>query len=146
MQELGIVAAVHGSVADVRITRTTACATCGKCHGFDENQQLIIKARNAVGATTGDAVRLEMEGVSVLKAASVVYGLPLLAAMVGFFIGSAIHLPGGRDLTGWLGATGFVLALVVVWLYDRRLKASGKGQPVIVEVFGAGQSNDGDRH
>lgn len=141
VQELGYVTATRGSVADVRITRTTACATCGKCHGFDENQQLVIKARNSAGAGVGDAVRIEMEGVSVLQAAAVVYGLPLLAVLVGFFAGSAIHTPSGGDLTGWLGGAGFVLALVYVGWYDRRLRAAGKGQPVIVEVVGETDSD-----
>lgn len=139
MQELGIVTAVHGSLADVRINRTTACATCGKCHGFDENQQLIVKARNTAGAAVGDAVRLELEGVNVVRAAAVVYGLPLLGLLLGFVIGSAIRAPSGQALTGWLGGLGFVLALVFVAWYDRRLRKAGVGQPVIVEVFRAGE-------
>lgn len=143
MQELGIVVAVHGSVADVRINRTTACATCGKCHGFDENQQLLVHARNSAGATVGDAVRLELEGVSVLRAAAIVYGLPLLGLLLGFIVGSAVRAPSGQALTGWFGGLGFLLALAFVGWYDRRLRAAGKGQPVIVEVFRAGEQDSG---
>lgn len=139
MQELGIVTAVHGSLADVRINRTTACATCGKCHGFDENQQLLVKARNSAGAAVGDAVRLELEGVSVVRAAAIVYGLPLLGLLVGFFVGGAVRAPSGQALSGWFGGLGFLLALAFVGWYDRRLRAAGKGQPVIVEVFRAGE-------
>lgn len=143
MQELGIVTAVHGSLADVRISRTTACATCGKCHGFDENQQLLVKARNSAGAAVGDAVRLELEGVSVVRAAAIVYGLPLLGLLAGFFIGGAVRASSGQALSGWFGGLGFLLALAFVGWYDRRLRAAGKGQPVIVEVFRAGEDESG---
>lgn len=138
MQELGIVLALQGTQASVRITRSSACATCGKCgHGLDAPRELIIKARNTVGAAVGDAVRLAVEDVSFLKAAAIVYGVPLGGALTGFFVGNAIRLPSGADLTLPLGGIAFVAALFYVWLYDRRLHAAGKGQAVIVEVFGS---------
>lgn len=143
MQELGIVTALHGSQAEVRITRLTACATCGKCgHGLDAPREMIVNARNGAGAAIGDAVRLHVEDVSFIKASAIVYGVPLVAVLLGFLIGGAIKTPSGANLAGPVGGLTFLASLVLVWLYDRRLRAAGKGQAVIVQVYGPGQEGD----
>ncbi|MEW6725005.1 MAG: SoxR reducing system RseC family protein [Bacillota bacterium] len=138
MLEIGRVVEVRGETALVQMIRTAACASCGKCASGHQSSLMQLEARNPVGAGMGDMVKLDTEGLTPLRAAFVVYLLPLLMAGVGYAIGSILSpSAGGGDSPYGLVGMGamFALAFPLIRLYDQYLTRTGRGRPVITEVL-----------
>ena len=104
--------------ADVLIVRESACSgDCHKCSGCGAAKEtVVVNARNPIGAARGDLVKVESATGPLMKAAAVLYVLPLVLFFLGYYLGT---LPG--NLGGLGGCLGFVLGIVFVVLYDRRM-------------------------
>jgi sigma-E factor negative regulatory protein RseC len=74
---------------------------------------MLFTARNPIGAKPGDLVTVNADSAPVLKAAAVLYILPLVLFFVGYIGGAFVNL------SGWLGALGFLLGIAAVVAYDR---------------------------
>ncbi len=83
MIEQGEVIATDGGRARVRLPRNDSCRTCGLCLFAADGRGMILEAENPAGAGTGDRVEVELERRDPLAAASLLFGLPLLAMLVG---------------------------------------------------------------
>lgn len=80
---MGRIIKVDGEIAELIIQRHTACEKCGGCNlGTDKVNT--IRAKNSIGAQVGEKVYVDMENIGVLKAAAIMYILPLLAMIIGF--------------------------------------------------------------
>ena len=101
--------------ARVLILRESACSgDCHKCSGCGAVQQtMIIAARNPIGAGPGNLVTVESASAPVLKAAAVLYMLPLVLFIAGYLVGMQ------WNLGGLMGALAFALSIAVVIAYDR---------------------------
>jgi len=98
--------------------RESACSgDCHKCSGCGAAKEtILLKAKNPIGARRGDLVRLESESGPVLKAAAVLYMLPMVLFFAGYFAGDRLWQAGA--LTGCIAfAAGICLAV----FYDRRI-------------------------
>lgn len=105
--------------AELLVLRQSACSgDCGNCGGCGAvQQQLLVTAENRIRAREGDLVYVSTATSLVLKAAVLVYLLPLMLFIVGFFLTNAWG--------GWayaVGAAGFVLGLLPAILFDRMLR------------------------
>ncbi len=98
--------------------RESACSgDCHKCSGCGAAKEAILfKARNPIGAGRGDLVNVRSESGPVLKAAVVLYMLPLVLFFAGYALGAALGLSGGL-----FGCLAFLLSIVLIVLYDRRM-------------------------
>ncbi|MCI7020084.1 MAG: SoxR reducing system RseC family protein [Clostridiales bacterium] len=117
MEQLVRVREIHNDgTADVIHVRESACSgDCHKCSGCGAARETVIfTAGNPIGARPGDLVRVESSTAPVLKAAMVLYVLPLLLFFLGYWLGT---LPGSFGALG--GGLGFVLGLGIVVAYDR---------------------------
>ena len=104
-----------GTAQVVRIRESACSGDCHKCSGCGAaEQKMLFLAQNAIGARPGDLVIVSAESVPVLKAAAVLYILPLVLFFAGYIGGMYLGIP------GWLGALGFLLGIVAVVVYDRR--------------------------
>ena len=134
MVQTGLIKKLHGDIADVEIHRSTACgdncASCGLCNG----RTSIVKAANAAGAAEGDTVLIDMADKKVLGAAFLVYIVPLVLLVAGYFIGSALFKtePGGI-ITGFLL---MLLSFLPIVFIDRRSRQ--KYLPKITGIVKAG--------
>ena len=101
--------------AQVAYLRQSACSgDCHKCSGCGAVQQtMIFTARNPIGAKPGDMVTVESATGPVLKAAAVLYLLPLVLFIVAYLLGMQ------WNLGGLFGAVAFVLSIALVIVYDR---------------------------
>ena len=86
MRQTGKVIETKGKKAVVRFVRSDACGHCNACFRLGSNEA-DIDIDNALNAQTGDLVGIEMHAKSVLKASLILYGVPLVALLVGAFIG-----------------------------------------------------------
>ena len=117
MEQLVRVREIHNDgTADVIHVRESACSgDCHKCSGCGAARETVIfTAGTPIGARPGDLVRVESSTAPVLKAAVVLYVLPLLLFFLGYWLGT---LPGSFGALG--GGLGFVLGLGIVVAYDR---------------------------
>lgn len=106
-----------------------------------ESRELMLDAANQVGAGLGDLVKVKVPDVGVVKASFLVYGLPMIAAVLGGAVGWAARgfLAGGSAEVGTTigGVAGFAGALYWVSRYDRRMRRTWEG-PTVVEVLHSG--------
>ncbi|MBR3949762.1 MAG: SoxR reducing system RseC family protein [Oscillospiraceae bacterium] len=104
--------------ATVLLVRESACSgDCHKCSGCGAAKEtMIFTAKNAIGAARGDLVKVESATGPVMKAAVVLYVIPLVLFFLGYYLGT---LPGNFGALG--GCLGFVLGVVLVVIYDRKV-------------------------
>ena len=102
--------------------RPSACSgDCHRCSGCGAQQEtMVLTALNPVGAKPGDLVILESETAPVLKAAAVLYLVPLLLFFLGYGLGAMV----GHSMAG--GGLGFASGIILVIFYDRRIAGREK--------------------
>ena len=102
--------------AQVLCIRESACSgDCHKCSGCGAAKEAVIfTADNPIGAKTGDFVKVVSDTAPVLKAAVVLYIIPLILFFLGYYLGT---LPGNFGALG--GCLGFALGIAIVVMYDR---------------------------
>ena len=117
MEQLVRVRQTHddGTAAVIHIRESACSGDCHKCSGCGAAKEAVIfTADNPIGAVPGDLVKVESSTAPVLKAAVVLYVLPLVLFFLGYWLGT---LPGSFGALG--GGLGFVLGLGIVVAYDR---------------------------
>ena len=104
--------------AQVICIRESACSgDCHKCSGCGAAQEAILfHAENPIGAKVGDLVTVKAETGPVLKAAAVLYMLPLVLFFAGYAAGEALGISGGLA-----GTLAFCLSIALIVVYDRRM-------------------------
>ena len=140
MKECGLVVEVIGSNAVVNIKRKSACGSCKACEmGRSDAKEINIVAKNEVGAEVNDNVNIIMDTPDVLKAAIIVYLIPLIALVAGVGLGTVLaksmNLP-----ADWSGMIMGFLFIAVSYIYvrkqDKKLAETKKYEPIITEVLG----------
>ena len=101
---------------------------------------MVTEAENSVGAQVGDTVRLEFNPRAALTAVLVVFGLPLLALLLGAVLTAVVADQMGYQnrsqlLSIGVGAIFFFLTFIPIRAYDRRVKKSGSRNVAVVEIL-----------
>lgn len=140
MKECGVVVELIKDKAVVNVKRQSACGHCKACElGSTDQKEINITAKNDIGAKINDNVNLLIESPDILKAAIIVYLVPLIALIVGIAIPTAITKIMGIDgevisiITGLI-CTG--ISFLYVRSKDKKLEKTKKYEPRIVEVLG----------
>lgn len=124
MEQLVRVREVYDNgTAQVICIRESACSgDCHKCSGCGAAKEaILVTADNPIGARAGDLVNVRSETAPVLKAAMVLYMLPLVLFFAGYAIGAAVGFSGAAA-----GCLAFLLSIVLIVLYDRRMAKQNK--------------------
>ncbi|WP_350344453.1 SoxR reducing system RseC family protein [Proteinivorax tanatarense] len=133
MENVGTVVEVQGDKAVVEVQRHSSCSKCGACNMGSEKSKLIT-AENKVKANEGQKVLIDMATVGVLRAASIVYIIPLIALFFGFLI--TTNLLDGNEGYGMLGG---IVIMIITFLIINRLEPrfnKNKGyKPTITEII-----------
>ena len=100
----------------VLLVRESACSgDCHKCSGCGAAKEtLLVTAQNPIRAAKGDLVSIRSESGPVLKAAAVLYMMPLVLFFLGYALGEALVISGAL-----MGTVGFALGIGLVVAYDR---------------------------
>lgn len=103
--------------ATVMVQRESACSgDCHKCSGCGAAKEVIVfEAINHIGAERGDLVVIQSKTGPVMKAVGVFYVLPLVLFFLGYFLGDSL------GMGPLIGGLGFVLAIVLSVVYDRKI-------------------------
>ena len=135
-QQEGIVLEVSGTMAKVKASRHSDCENCGNCPG---NTAIVVDALNPVGAKRGQRVAIEVKEVNMLKAAFIVYILPLIAAVAGAFAGDYLAVAQQASNPVWYqiggGAAAVGLSILYIKYFDRNARTDDKMKPVIVRIL-----------
>ena len=107
----------NGSALVICIRESACSGDCHKCSGCGAAKEAILfEALNPIGAKAGDLVNVKSETGPVLKAAVVLYMLPLVLFFAGYAVGEALGVSGGLA-----GALAFCLSIALIVVYDRRM-------------------------
>lgn len=106
-----------GTAMVIHVRESACSGDCHKCSGCGAAKEAVLfTADNPIGAGRGDLVKVESDTGTVLKAAVVLYVIPLGLFFLGYYLG---------DVLGSMGALvaclGFVLGVVIVVIYDRKV-------------------------
>lgn len=121
--------------AQVLHVRQSACSgDCHKCQGCGAaEEKLLLMAENPLGAQPGDIVNIESDTGPVLRGAMILYMLPLLQFFLGYGLGAALGLSAAI-----FGGCGFLLAIGIVILYDRKIAKKTQSVYTIKEIIQKG--------
>lgn len=124
MEQLVRVREVYeNGTAQVVCVRESACSgDCHKCSGCGAAKEtILLTADNPIGARAGDLVNVRSETGPVLKAAMVLYMMPLVLFFAGYAAGAALGSSGAL-----FGCLAFLLSILLIVVYDRRMAKQNK--------------------
>ena len=103
------------NMAEVVVTRSTACGSnCGNCESCIFQSEIKTVARNLINAGPGQRVVIESKSSRIYGAALMVYILPMVLALAGYFITYAFGAGEGLCiLSSFIGLGLGALILVV---------------------------------
>jgi len=138
VEEIGIVLENKGEEALVRITRHSLCSRCSnRCQlagNTHESTEMQISVKNPIGAGKGDRVRIEMGEQSLVIASLIIYLIPLIGLIAGYFAGINLF-PAAGEVAGIVAALLFLaLSFFLVNRIDKLLGKKQKYQPVIKAI------------
>ena len=111
-----------GTAMVIHVRESACSGDCHNCSGCGAAKEtILLKAKNPIGASRGDVVILESATGPVLKAAAVMYMVPMLLFFVGYFAGDVLWQRGAL-----VGSLAFVAAIALAVLYDRKIGKNDK--------------------
>ncbi len=124
--------------AEVYHIRESACSgDCHKCSGCGAAKETVVfTAVDTIGVEAGDVVTVRSESAPVLRAAAVLYMLPLVLFTVGYILGATLGYGAPA------GCLGFALGVALAVVYDRAVEK--KRKPVYTITGYAKISKKGD--
>ena len=134
MEQLVRVTKVNGDgTAQVLHERLSACSgDCHKCAGCGAAREtMVLTAENPIGAEPGDLVVIASQSASLLRAAAVLYLLPLVLFFLGYLLGETMFQKGAP-----VSVAGFLLGIGLAALYDRKVLKKRKTVYTITEISG----------
>ncbi len=135
-QQEGIVLEViGGNLAKIKASRHNDCENCGACPG---NSAMVLEALNDIGAKPGQRVAFEVREVNMLKAAFIVYILPLIAILMGAMAGGKVAERLSSEVLWWQiagGVLAFILSVIYIKYFDNAARTDVKMQPIIVRIL-----------
>ncbi|CEN80365.1 SoxR reducing system RseC family protein [Paraclostridium sordellii] len=135
-----VIELVDGTTAKIKMQKHSACAACGKCASSADKKDIIVEVDNNIGAKVGDYVEVNMDSVNVIKAAVIVYIVPLIALLGGTIISYAIlnFIDIGMNkevLSGFIGIVLTVISYLLIKSKDRKFRESRNYIPIITKVI-----------
>ena len=142
IEEEGIVMETQGDLAKIAIVTKSACEKCASastCH--PEGGDSLMEAANPLNAKKGQRVKIILAPQIYLKAAIIIYGIPVTA-----FIAAAIIVKNlttgslgerGSDLWAFFGGmASLVVSFFFIRSYNKKVEKTQEYKPTIVEILG----------
>lgn len=133
MEIVGTVISVKNNKAIVAVRRVSACGeNCGNCKGACEATTATSVAENLVGACVGDMVKIESESSAVIRAALVLYMVPVLITIMvaALFYGLGFH----NLYVILFSVIAFFASFFIIKCFDKKLAPKS----YITKVLGKG--------
>ena len=124
-QEAVVTKLLPSGMAEVAVKRTTACGgNCGSCESCVFQNELKTPAFNSINAKPGQKVLIESQSARIFKAAFLVYVLPLLFFLAGYFAASLLRLSEPLQIAA--SFCGLIIGAIVLVVSQRRINEKDK--------------------
>jgi len=139
MAEKGVVIELKNDLAVIKMKRTEACSKCRACISGMSEKEMIMEADNQCNAQVGDWVELELAENGFFFAVMIMYGIPLVAFLVGILLTYFIFIPKLMPLTN-PDLPSFVVGLLftgIAYLWIRSQEShweSKKYRPIAARI------------
>lgn len=133
MEQLVRVRRVHddGTATVVHVRESACSGDCHKCSGCGAAKEaIVLEARNDLGAKAGELVKIESATGPVLKAALVMYMVPMFLFFAGYALGSL------WNLGALVGCLCFAASIALAVVYDRKVVRKQEAVYVITKYAG----------
>lgn len=141
--EQGIVTKIESTTtAWVKTTKTDACKACAarnSCHSMGGSNEMEVEAINYAGAQVGQKVVLSFDTSPLLKATFLLYVFPIIAMIIGAFVGQQLAPNFNFDasfLSAIFGFLFFGLTILFVRSKGNKLAQRDEYRPKIIRVIG----------
>lgn len=123
---------ISADVAEVSLMRQMDCKNCANCGNCSQKPgtEMLAKATNTIGAQVGDTVVVESVMGSSIGIAVIVFVIPCLFLLLGYFLGQAMGL--GEGASVGVGALGILVGFVPALVLNRIITKSKKPEMVIL--------------
>ena len=120
--------------AEISVPRKSACGhDCEECAGCGVSGTSVrATAQNPIGAQAGDKVVVESSSKKLFGAILIVYMIPLVLFLLGYFCTGAIRSEGMRYC---IAIAAFFIGILPAVAYDRHVKKTGGMAFNIVRLF-----------
>jgi positive regulator of sigma E activity len=141
LSEIGSVFKIEKGITYVTIIRKIACTGCHVCRHSEDGTHMITEAKDLQGASVGDVVRIESSSnVGPVKASLILYILPILLLIFGYFLGKPLFRSIGVNVSGETPGiiSGFLimgLAYLGIYLVGHSGRQREKAQFKVVEII-----------
>ncbi|GAA0863502.1 SoxR reducing system RseC family protein [Paraclostridium tenue] len=141
MNQRGYVIEIVDSItAKIKMQKHSACASCGKCASSTDKKDIIVEVDNTLGAKVGDYVEVNMDSVNVIKAASIIYIIPLIALLGGTILSykilSFFDISFNIEIiSGCMGVLLTILSYLAIKSRDFKFRQSRNYIPIITKVI-----------
>lgn len=124
----------HNGTAEISVPRKSACGhDCEECAGCGvSGTSVYATAQNPIHAQVGQKVVVESNSKKLFHIMLIVYILPFVLFMLGYFCTNRIHSEGLRYL---IAIAAFCVGILPAVSYDRRIRRTGGVQFTIVRLF-----------
>lgn len=131
-QEAIVFRRLANNLAEVVVTRSTACGSnCGNCESCIFQSEIKTTARNLINAGPGQRVIIESQSSRIYGAALMVYILPMVLALAGYFIAYAMGAAEGLCILGTFLGLGLGAVILVVTQRRKMVK-----DPITFDIIG----------
>lgn len=141
MREIARVIEKHNGKSKVRIIRKSACSKCDeKCMLAEQNheiEEMDVLVNDPIGAEVGSMVELEMGAKPILLSAFMVYLLPLIAIIAGYFAGANLFffITSTTETAGIIGSViAFLFSFALIKAFDKKAGSKSSFHPEIRRV------------
>jgi Positive regulator of sigma E activity len=131
----GVVIETSENIAKVKSNRHGDCKNCGACPG---DNATVLDVQNPLGAKPGQRVVFEIKEENMLKAAFVVYILPIISIFLGSICGTWLAAKFGQpEKIFQIGGAiiAFILSVLYVKVFDRATSRNNKVKPIITRIL-----------
>ena len=135
MLEVGYVTSVNEKRGTARVTfdRKSACDKCKMCLAANgEKMKVYVDVKNTLNAKVGDKVGVAMNDKFVLKAAFIVYIIPVVLVGAGLAVFRKFS---DLILLGVVAVALFIGAAIGITI-DKIIRKKGTFAPTLTEVYG----------
>jgi sigma-E factor negative regulatory protein RseC len=142
IEEEGIVMETRGEIAKIAILTKSACEKCASadtCH--PEGPGSLMEAANPLNAKKGQKVKVILAPQVYLKAAIIIYGIPVAAFLAAAIIAKKLTLgfagDKGSDLWAFIaGSVCLAVSFFFIRRYNNKVEKTQEYKPMIVEILG----------
>lgn len=143
IKESGTVVKTEGRFAWVETQQKSACGSCASAEGCGtsslaslfEREATSMRVPNAIGARVGQQVTLGLSESGLVRAAFLVYMIPLLGMILGGLL-TQWAISGNEGLVIAASLLGFAAGLVFVRRKGSKLEDDPRYQPVMLSIDG----------